>query len=347
MPYQQIPRNRPIASLIKLYLDKKSGKVSDARKEIQKRFDYLDWKDQKRIILAFLQSGKSDREWAYGKIYRQWDNCYLEPLKNLWEKYHEIICAWSVIRYFPVEYVRENAFQLEEVNGYYHLCQRLAEDSAYTIDKSKLSCKEYLLVMLNSNREVKEEEAKDIFFRSLHEYCLTEPKYMFRVNRKSRGGAFSVEDIEYLNSLINIFQLLGLDKVVRYIEEWDEYVMSTMYQSEELKRLGEEAISDDEYHEKRIAIGLKYLNLALDDKYKKPTDALPIKKLNETVERIGRNQFWHKSDKSTHEADEYVNSSEASKMLEEMTANNPAIGKLVNSFTLTVREDETREDLPF
>ena len=88
MPYQQIPRNRPIASLIKLYLDKKSGKVSEARKEIQKRFDYLDWKDQKRIILAFLQSGKSDREWAYGKIYRQWDVCYFEPVKALWQKYH-------------------------------------------------------------------------------------------------------------------------------------------------------------------------------------------------------------------------------------------------------------------
>ena len=120
-----------------------------------------------------------------------------------------------------------------------------------------------------------------------------------------------------------------------------------MYQGEELKSLGKEAISDDEYHEKRIAIGLKYLYFALDDKYKKPTDKLPIKKLNESVERIGKTQFWHKSGKTAPEADDYVNSPDAPKILEEMIANNPAVGKLVNSFTLAGQENKTTEDLPF
>jgi hypothetical protein len=63
-----------------------------------------------------------------------------------------------------MEYVREKASQLEEVNGYYHLCQRLAEESTYKIDGSKLHDKEYLLVMLNTHREGTEDEAKDIFF---------------------------------------------------------------------------------------------------------------------------------------------------------------------------------------
>jgi hypothetical protein len=347
MPYQQIPRNRPIASLIKLYLDKKSGKVSDARKEIQKRFDYLDWKDQKRIILAFLQSGKSDREWAYGKIYRQWDDCYLEPLKALWERNHENVCAWSVIQHFPIEYVRENASQLEEVNGYYHLCQRLAEEPSYKINRSKLRDKEYLLVKLNTHREVTEDEAKDIFFRSLHDFCLTEPEWIFRVHRKSRGGAFSIEDIDFMNSLKYIFQFLGLDDVVRFVEDWNEHVMFTMYQGEELKNLGKEAISDDEYHVKRIAIGLKYIYLALDDKYKAPSDELPISKLNETVERIGKTQFWHKSGKPAPESDDFVNSPDAPKILEEMLSKNPAIGKLINSFSLAGQEEDRKEDLPF
>lgn len=63
-------RNRPIATLIKWYSDKKSGKVSDARKEIIRRFDYLDWNVQKKILMAFLDAGQSDRQWAYRKIYR-------------------------------------------------------------------------------------------------------------------------------------------------------------------------------------------------------------------------------------------------------------------------------------
>ena len=347
MPYQQIPRNRPIATLVKWFDDKKSGKVTDARKEIQKRFDYLDWKDQKRIILAFLQSGKSDRAWAYGKIYRQWDDCYLEPVKALWEKYHENICAWSVIQHFPIEYVRQNAALLEEVNGYYHLCQRLAEDTTYQIDKSKLHNKEYLLVMLNTHREVNAEEAKDIFFKSLHDYCTTDQEWIFRVQRKSRGWAFSVEDIEDMASLKYIISLLGLDDVVKFIEEWNEHVMFTMYQGEELKGLSKEAISDDEYHNKRIAIGLKYLYLALDDKYKKPTDELPFKKLNETVERVGKTQFWHKSGKPAPENDEYMHSADAPEILDEMIAKNPAIAKLVSSFTLADNQETTKEDLPF
>jgi hypothetical protein len=201
--------------------------------------------------------------------------------------------------------------------------------------------------MLNTHREVKEDEAKDIFFKSLHDFCLTEPEWIFRVHHKSRGGAFSVEDIDFMNSLKYIFQLLGLDDVVRFIEEWNEHVMFTMYQGEELKNLGKEAISDDEYHEKRIAIGLKYFYLALDDKYKAPTDELPINKLNETIERIGKTQFWHKSGKPAPKSDEFVNSPDAPKILEDMLSKNPAIGKLINSFTLAGQEEERIEDLPF
>ena len=347
MPYQQIPRNRPITTLIKWFNDKKSGKVTDARKEIQKRFDYLDWKDQKRIILAFLQSGKSDREWAYGKIYRQWDDCYLEPVKALWEKYHENVCAWSVIQYFPIEYVRQNAALLEEVNGYYHLCQRLAEEPTYQIDKSKLHVKEYLLVMLNTHREVNAEEAKDIFFKSLHDYCTTDQKWISIVYRKSRGEVFSVEDIGHMGSLKYIISLLGLYDIVKYIEDWNEHVMFTMYQGEELKGLDKETISDDEYHNKCIAIGLKYLYLALDDKYKKTADELPFKKHNETVERIDKAQFLHKSGKPAPENDEYMNSADAPEILDKMITSNPAIAKLVSAFTLSDNQKTIKDDFPF
>lgn len=55
-------RNTPVNTLLKRYLDKKSGKVSEARREIKYRFDYLDWSVQKRILTAFLASGKTDRE---------------------------------------------------------------------------------------------------------------------------------------------------------------------------------------------------------------------------------------------------------------------------------------------
>ena len=57
MPYPLPERNKKISTLIKWFVERKKGKVVAARKEIQRRFDYLDWEDQKKIILAFLNSG--------------------------------------------------------------------------------------------------------------------------------------------------------------------------------------------------------------------------------------------------------------------------------------------------
>ena len=74
-------RNTPIATLIKDYINKKSGKVSDSRKEILWRFKYLDWKDQKKIIRAFLDSSKTDRQWAYSTMLDYWDKSFEPKVK--------------------------------------------------------------------------------------------------------------------------------------------------------------------------------------------------------------------------------------------------------------------------
>ena len=347
MPYKQIPRNRPIATLIEWYSDKKSGKVTDARKEIQKRFDYLDWDVQKRILLEFLHSGASDRQWAYGKVYRQWDDEYQEMVRVLWERYRESMCAWSVIEHFPIDYVKDNALILEEVNGYYHLCQRLAEDSSYIIDRSKLNDKEYLLVMLNAHREVCEEEARDIFFRSVHDYCLCEPDYITKVRYKGRGSAFSVDDIENINSILWIFHLLELEDLRTSLMEWNQKVASEMYFSEEFKKLNTESISDTEYNVERMAIGLKYLYLALDNKYKESDDNSSIEKRMRRVERLAINDDLHKKQNVGIEPLTREQREEATFMLEQMKVQNSAVSRLIMSMGLDTPNDLHSEELPF
>ena len=84
MRYQKRKRNTSIAILIRNYTNKKSGKVSDSREEIKWRFNWLDWKDQKKIITAFLESGKTDREWAYSKMLDYWDDSFQPKVKELW-----------------------------------------------------------------------------------------------------------------------------------------------------------------------------------------------------------------------------------------------------------------------
>jgi len=78
-------KNTPITTLIKNYVNKKSGRVTEARKEIQWRFKALDWKDQKKILSAFLDAGKVDRHWAYSELLDFWDKSFEDKIQNLWE----------------------------------------------------------------------------------------------------------------------------------------------------------------------------------------------------------------------------------------------------------------------
>ena len=152
MRYGKKKRNTPITTLIRNYINKKSGKVSDSREEIQWRFNGLDWKDQKKILNAFLESGKTDREWAYSKVLDYWDESFLPKVKELWETYHEYKCSWPVIRYFPLDYISEHIDDFTDERDYYFICIRMAKDKSYVIDRTKLSNKDYLAVLYHTNR---------------------------------------------------------------------------------------------------------------------------------------------------------------------------------------------------
>lgn len=47
-------QNRPIRTVLKEYIERKKGKVVEARKELQRRFSGLDWNIQKKILFAHL-----------------------------------------------------------------------------------------------------------------------------------------------------------------------------------------------------------------------------------------------------------------------------------------------------
>lgn len=154
-----IKRNRPIATVLKEYLERRPGKVSDARNELHQRFEYLDWNIQKKIIIAHLQSSKSDRQWVYPRLLRYWDDSFLPVVKKVWETYYEERCAWSVIRYFSKEYVMANLNTLQKERNYYFICLRFADDKDFAIDKSKLSPMDYLSFCQKTQRKIEPDEA--------------------------------------------------------------------------------------------------------------------------------------------------------------------------------------------
>lgn len=154
----KIKRNRPIATVLREYVEKKKGKVSEARNELHQRFEYLDWSIQKKIIIAHLQSSKSDRQWVYARLLRYWDDSFMPIVKDVWETYYEERCAWAIIRYFPKAYVKANLNTLRMERNYYFICLRFSGDKNFEIDKSKFSPMDYLSFCQKAERKISSDE---------------------------------------------------------------------------------------------------------------------------------------------------------------------------------------------
>ena len=171
MEYKKRMHNRPISVAIKGYLDKSGGKVSASRKEIEWRFNALDWKYQKQILFAFLQSGMSDRKWAYKKLYAFWDDCFIPSLKEVWELHHDIELAWIIIQFFPSNYLKKNIKEFSKGRNYYFLYHRLREDPDFVLDKTKLNEADLLSVMIETGEIITDGDIRDMFYIIIYKLC--------------------------------------------------------------------------------------------------------------------------------------------------------------------------------
>ena len=338
MLYNIKKRNTPIATLIKNFVNKKSGKVTESREEIQRRFDYLDWKDQKKIILAFLNSGKKDRQWAYAKTLEYWDKSFEPKMKELWESLHEEKSSWTVIRHFPVEYLSENIEKFTEERDYYFVCLRLAKNKTFAIDKSKLSNTDYLAVLYHTGRSIEEKEAESLLYENVHSICLDCDPY-FALDKYadvSKGTIISPISFKEVSLALYYIKKLELWPLASEFEQWNKEVMEVEFNSPEFKAIPIYDIDEVKYIHQMITIARKYAYLALDAKYRKPSDP--------SVEEMLKPKAWYcLSSELKPEAKETVEEApvihNAPAALKEMIENNPALGKLINTLTLGTDDD--------
>lgn len=215
--------NTPIATLIKNYTNKGSGKVCSSRKEIIKRFFGVDWRHQKQILFAFLQSGMSDRKWAYKKLFAFWDDCFIPVLKDLWEQYHERELSWLVIRFFPTDYLKREIESLSEGRNYYFLYQRLRDDADFVLDRTRLDEADLLAVKYELGETITDGYVMDLFFLLIYKLC--KGVYNFRawsiigyLGSDAVLTIFCSSKVEALINLINArLERCSLAKMIR---EW-------------------------------------------------------------------------------------------------------------------------------
>ena len=267
-------RNHPIATVIKNYINKKSGKVSVSREEIQRRFFGLDWKDQKKIMAAFLESGQTDRDWAYACLLDLWDSSFETKVQELWEAYHEHKCAWVIIRHFPEAFIKEHINTFNEDRDYYFICRRLAADPDFVIDKDRLSKTDYLMALSHGNRHIDDDEARDVLYSIVQDLCF---HWCVSLELSShfvprRNEILVASDFTNMSIALYYLEKMGHDRVVSEFRRWQNTVQTSVRNSEEYKSLVTAPCSDYEYKEKLASIVQQQLYYALPAQYKTMTD---------------------------------------------------------------------------
>ena len=269
-----VSRNNPIATVIKNYVNKKSGKVTDSRNEIQRRFFGLDWKDQKKIMVAFLDSGISDRDWAYSRLLDLWDASFEPQVLKLWEIYHEDKCAWVIIRHFPKEFIKKHVNTFDEGRDYYFICRRLVDDADFVIDKERLSNTDYLMALSHGNRHITDDEATDILYEIVKDIAFhwSPSMELSRDYMPNRREMMTASDFDNVSIALYYIEKMGNDDVVTAFRTWESKVQGIVRDCEEYRTLNNKFISDYDYKDELADILQKHLYYALPEKYKTMTD---------------------------------------------------------------------------
>ena len=315
MIYRKYKRNTPTTTLIKNFVNKRSGKVVEARKEIQHRFECLDWCHQKKIVAAFLDSGKADREWVYPKMLNYWDPSFAPKVKELWEQYHEPTCDWVVIRYLPEEYLLEQMKKVEHFadgRNYYFLCRRLAKTDGFVIDRERLTPIDYLRLMYHLGWTPPDEAVLDCLFRTIHEATWDEydrdVRWMYPTLKK-RGDTYPVKKIPQFYPLSlylwrdplwvdNSKSVCNSTECKQRFDAWCEKVEQAIRNSDEFRKLTQMKVDDRVYERTNYDLLMKYCYFGLDERYRRndviktsrfpgPTpvfNEIPVKKAIETFQ---------------------------------------------------------------
>ena len=131
------------AQLIRLYADKKSGRVVYARKKLQERFEYMGDGDRKKTVGAFLEGSRTDNEWAMGKLLHEWYPCFRPQMEKRLKESPDTTCCRIIVKWFPSEFVMEHIDELSAKDGVRHvpyedIYERLKDEPGFTPDTERI-----------------------------------------------------------------------------------------------------------------------------------------------------------------------------------------------------------------
>ena len=311
MEYWRREHNKPISIAMKGYMDKKSGKVDESRKEIKRRFDGLDWRYQKQILFSFLQSCATDRDWAYRKLYSSWDDCFIPTLQELWEKYHETPLSWLIIQFFPIDFVKKHIDELDEGRNYFFLYKRMGDNKDFVLDPTRLNEADLLHVRNMRGLVKTEKDAEDIFFLLI--YRLSRGAYDFKkrhvVTYQGKYPIISIFDNRIVEGMMHgIERLYHLDfyELEKDLQAWVGMVSeNNLNENKEDENIGYLSAKEEKVVYERIARKMKDIcHRYIPEEYTTVWDSFDISDmksfLNDIEKRHEKNMNSHIENMNAH-----------------------------------------------
>lgn len=217
-------KNEPISKVVELFENKDSKQVEKARKVLKSRYDYQAKNEQNLILHAMLGASKADRDWAYHKLIKSWDESFRNEVLELWKQYNETLCAQVIIAHFPKDDIVLHYNELERNGNYKHLCFRLARDLAFPLDYDRLSPIDYLQIVEKTGREVSDKDLEVALYKITAEICNQLPPLDIFVGEDVVMGRTSAM---HLSQVRKAFYILGsmkrFDVMLRF-KEWDDAI---------------------------------------------------------------------------------------------------------------------------
>lgn len=251
-------RNRPAAALIREYTERVKGKMSIARDELHRRFDSLDYNQQKKILIAHLKGSRSDRHWAYPRLLDYWDNSFIAPVLQAWDEYHEPRCSWAIIRYFPKEYIMQHFDELAAIErNYYHICLRFGADSDFEIDRKLLEPLDFLCVMFRSRRFVESGQALRCFYEIAGQTCRTAHIFPLALDLKPHDPRTEkLQPLMISDIRLAFYYIAKMDiyPATTVLSDWMDRITAEIQASKEWSRIRKRPLSDYQFKLQAIHI---------------------------------------------------------------------------------------------
>lgn len=221
--------NATINQLLEDFGNEKSGRIALSRVELQKRFDYQSFEDQKRIIVAFMRRAtKHDVVWCAKHLLNDWFwlDYYIDVIEWYWERDMDNSKLLRVIvKYASEKYLKEKIEMMEnqtdgviESKAYKFLLSHLGKDKSFAIKKERLRPYQYAYICAKTNRCVSHDEASS----ALQQAVSDELSEGFFVNRFRRtiDGSVVFDAKGRIGLALWIMDKTGNTTVLIHFNEW-------------------------------------------------------------------------------------------------------------------------------